>query len=83
MEYPEYRDKVDCGYPVCGGSESYLMGLLEERNDEDGLRLRPSGHRFASFAVQVKAQNGKRARLGSRVWPSFRCRLIRTPRPAM
>ena len=51
MEYPEYRDKVreleaeyyagdeiDYGYPVCGGSESYLMGLLKESNDEDGLR---------------------------------------------
>lgn len=51
MEYAEYRDKVreleaeyyagdevDYGYPVCGGSESYLMGLLKEQNDEDGLK---------------------------------------------
>ena len=43
MEYEEYREKakelatefmasdeVDYGYPVCGGSEQYLMGLIKE-----------------------------------------------------
>ena len=51
MEYPEYRDKVreleaeyyagdevDYGYPVCGGSETFLMDELKQQNDEDGLR---------------------------------------------
>ena len=51
MEYPEYvnrirelaaefdaGDEVDYGYPVCGGSESYLMELIDEQGGEDAAR---------------------------------------------
>ncbi len=51
MEYPEYVEKVrelaaefyegdeiDYGYPVCGGAERYLMGLIKDEGGEDAAR---------------------------------------------
>lgn len=51
MEYPEYiekvreladefyaGDEVDYGYPVCGGAERYLMGLIKDEGGEEAAR---------------------------------------------
>lgn len=51
MEYEEYREKakelaaefmasdeVDYGFPVCGGSERYLMSLIKEGKSEDEIK---------------------------------------------
>lgn len=51
MEYEEYREKakelaaefmasdeIDYGFPVCGGSERYLMGIIKEEKSEDEIK---------------------------------------------
>lgn len=87
MEYEEYRkkakelaaefmasDEVDYGYPVCGGSEQYLMELIKEGKSED--EVKDVIKQRISRALDMAIANGTCAVKTNNTWGSLSVEVV-------